>query len=95
MLNEFWNGGAEDTNQRAEFRYDYNDVEPSFSQYVDGRLAHTKTRVFAIVTGWLETRSKFEMVIGGDGKVRPNGLGHLNSFTAQIVYERISDQEVS
>ena len=42
MVQRYLKATTEDTNQRTEFQYDYNIVEPKFSQNIAGRLAFTK-----------------------------------------------------
>jgi hypothetical protein len=55
------------------------------------KAAGPGAKVYVTVTGRLETRVHFEMVLRGDGQVLPYGYGHLSACPAQIVYEEIKD----
>jgi hypothetical protein len=47
----------------------------------------TSRAVCVTVIGRLMTRSKLEVVPGGDGKLRGYGFGHLNAAPAQLLYQ--------
>lgn len=55
------------------------------------KAAGPGAKIYATVTGRLDARVHYEMVLRGDGKVVPYGYGHLNAGPAQIVYEEIKD----
>lgn len=66
-------------------------------EHVDPNLLKAAGRgdkIYVTVTGQLETRVHFEMVLRGDGKVVPYGYGHLNACPAQLVYHEMKEVEV-
>jgi len=58
------------------------------------KIVKNGAKIHVTVIGRLETRPHFEMVLRGDGKMLPNGYGHLNACPAQIVYQEIRDMEI-
>ncbi len=58
------------------------------------KAAGPGARIYVTVTGRLETRTHFEMVLRGDEKIVPYGYGHLNACPARLVYEEIRDTVV-
>jgi hypothetical protein len=66
-------------------------VDPALESLSREDAENPSVHVWVTVTGRLETRSRFEMVLRGDGKTVPYGYGHLNGCPAQLVYQAIKD----
>jgi hypothetical protein len=67
------------------------DVRPTADDLLKKYVTDSSVRIWVTVTGRLETREKFLMVLRGDGKTVPFGYGHMNACPAQLVCYQMKD----